>query len=61
MQRLTEQILIHAAGLPEGTPMLRQACSAFADDGAIVFHEDVFRTGAVSFNLTRHARQPRES
>jgi len=47
--------------LPEGTPMLRQACSAFADDGAIVFHEDVFRTGAVSFNLTRHARQPRES
>lgn len=42
--------------IPEGAPLLRQACSAFADDGSIVFHEDVYRTGAVSFTLTRHAR-----
>jgi GntR family transcriptional regulator len=47
-------------GLPEGAPLLRQACSAFAEDGSTVFHEDVFRTGAVSFNLTRQARTPRE-
>jgi DNA-binding GntR family transcriptional regulator len=41
-----------------GTPILRQACSAFGDDGSVVFHEDVFRTGAVSFALTRQARIP---
>jgi GntR family transcriptional regulator len=41
-----------------GTPILRQACSAFAEDGSVVFHEDVFRTGAVSFALTRQARVP---
>jgi len=42
-----------------GSPLLRQACSAFADDGATVFHEDVFRTGAVSFTLSRQTRSPR--
>jgi GntR family transcriptional regulator len=46
-------------GMPVGTPLLRQACSAFAEDGSTVFHEDVYRTGAVSFNLTRQARIPR--
>jgi GntR family transcriptional regulator len=46
-------------GVAEGAPLLRQACSAFAEDGATVFHEDVFRTGAVSFSLTRQGRQPR--
>ena len=46
-------------GVAEGSPLLRQACSAFGDDGATVFHEDVYRTGAVSFNLTRQARTPR--
>jgi len=46
--------------IPEGAPLLRQACSAFAEDGSTVFHEDVFRTGAVSFNLTRQSRSPRE-
>lgn len=48
-------------GIAEGSPLLRQACSAFGDDGSTVFHEDVFRTGAVSFNLTRQARTPRHS
>jgi GntR family transcriptional regulator len=47
-------------GIPEGSPLLRQACSAFADDGTTVFHEDVFRTGAVSFSLTRQSRSPRD-
>jgi len=42
-----------------GTPLLRQACSAFADDGSTVFHEDVYRTGTVSFTLSRQARTPR--
>ena len=46
-------------GIATGSPLLRQACSAFADDGATVFHEDVFRTGAVSFTLSRQARSPR--
>lgn len=48
-------------GIPLGSPLLRQACSAFADDGSTVFHEDVFRTGAVSFTLTRQARTPRHA
>jgi hypothetical protein len=47
-------------GIPEGSPLLRQACSAFADDGSTVFHEDVFRTGAVSFTLSRQSRSPRD-
>ena len=42
-----------------GSPLLRQACSAFADDGSTVFHEDVFRTGNVTFTLSRQTRTPR--
>jgi hypothetical protein len=30
VQRLTEQILVHAEGLPEGTPSRRRACSISA-------------------------------
>lgn len=45
-------------GIAPGSPLLRQACSAFADDGSVVFHEDVFRTGAVSFTLSRQGRTP---
>lgn len=46
-------------GIPEGRPLLPQACSAFAEDGSVVFHEDVFRTGTVSFALSRQGRTPR--
>ncbi len=46
-------------GIAEGSPLLRQACSAFADDGSVAFHEDVFRTGTVSFALSRQGRMPR--
>lgn len=46
-------------GIPLGSPLLRQACSAFAEDGSVVFHEDVFRTGTVSFALSRQGRTPR--
>lgn len=42
-----------------GQPLLKQACSAFDDAGRMVFHEDVFRNGPVSFNLTQSARKPR--
>jgi len=38
-------------------PLLLQACSAFDDQGNVVFHENVFRTGSVSFNLTSQTRQ----
>ncbi len=57
---LADAAMAATFAIPEGTPLLRQACSAFAEDGSTVFHEDVFRTGAVSFNLTRQARSPRE-
>ncbi|MDA8586681.1 GntR family transcriptional regulator [Rhodobacteraceae bacterium] len=42
-----------------GYPLLKQACSAFDDQGAMVFHEDVFRNGPVSFNLSQSSRTPR--
>ena len=45
--------------IPINQPLLRQACSAFDEDGNVVFHEDVFRNGSVSFNLTQHSRSPR--
>lgn len=44
--------------IPIHQPLLRQACSAFDEAGNIVFHEDVFRNGSVSFNLTQHSRTP---
>lgn len=45
--------------IPEGQPLLKQACSAFDDAGGMVFHEEVFRKGSVSFNLAQSARTPR--
>lgn len=42
-----------------GCPLLKQTCSAFDDRGNTVFHEDVFRTGSVSFNLSQQSRTPR--
>jgi GntR family transcriptional regulator len=45
--------------IPRDQPLLRQACSAFDEDGNVVFHEDVFRHGSVCFNLTPNSRSPR--
>ncbi len=45
-------------GIKPGGPLLLQACSAFAEDGSTVFYEQVFRTGVISFSLTRRARTP---
>ena len=42
-----------------GEPLLKQACSAFDDAGRMVFHEDVYRAGSVSFNLSQSSRTPR--
>lgn len=53
---LADATLAEIFDIPQGTPLLRQACSAFADDGTTVFHEDVYRTGTVSFTLTRQSR-----
>ncbi len=41
-----------------GHPLLLQSCSAFDEKGEVVFHENVFRTGSVNFNLTPQIRQP---
>jgi GntR family transcriptional regulator len=57
---LADATMAATFGIPEGAPLLRQACSAFAEDGSTVFHEDVFRTGAVSFTLSRQSRSPRD-
>lgn len=45
-------------GIAPGDPLLKQACSAFDEDGAMVFHEEVFRLGSVRFNLSQSARTP---
>lgn len=56
---LADDALSRTFGIAPGQPLLKQACSAFDDAGRMVFHEDVFRTGTVSFNLTRSLRTPR--
>ena len=38
-------------------PLLLQSWSAFDEQGDVVFHENVFRTGSISFNLTTQNRQ----
>ena len=42
-----------------GTPLLKQACSAFDEMGDVVFYEEVIRNGPVSFNLASRSRSPR--
>ena len=42
-----------------GTPILLQACTAFDDSHRIVFFEQVFRMGKVSFDLVGRSREPR--
>jgi len=42
-----------------GTPLLKQACSAFDDQGKTVFYEEVIRNGTLSFNLSQQNRSPR--
>lgn len=46
----------NALNVNTGHPLLKQSCSAFDDSGGIAFHEDVYRNGSVSFNLTRQSR-----
>ena len=46
-------------GVDPGTPILLQSCSAFDENGKTVFHEDVYRTGRVSFTLGRDGRSAR--
>lgn len=42
-----------------GRPLLVQACTAFDEDGGVVFYEQVYRIGKVSFNLTGASREAR--
>lgn len=42
-----------------GTPVLLQACTAFDDNDQIVFFEEVYRMGTVSFELSTRSRQQR--
>ena len=39
-------------------PLLLQACTAFDENGEVVFHENVYRSGSVSFDLTQQTRRP---
>ncbi len=42
-----------------GQPLLVQACTAFDEDGDVVFFEQVYRISKISFNLTGSSRQAR--
>lgn len=44
-----------------GAPLLKQACTAFDENGAAVFFEEVYRNGPVSFNLSQQTRLPRHN
>jgi len=39
-----------------GQPLLKHVCTAFDAQGHVVFHEEVFRTGSVSFYLSQTSR-----
>lgn len=58
---LVDDALAELFAMPLGQPLLKQACSAFDDDGKIVFHEEVFRKGSVSFNLAQTTRELRHT
>ena len=40
-----------------GTPILLHACTAFDRDGGVVFFDEVYRLGKVSFNLSSSSRE----
>ena len=56
---LADENMAETFQIAPGHPLLKQACSAFDEAGRMVFHEDVFRNGPVSFNLSQSARKPR--
>lgn len=56
---LADGAMAEVFAIEAGQPLLKQACSAFDDDGGMVFHEEVFRKGSVRFNLSQTARTPR--
>jgi len=56
---LADAALARTFEIAPGQPLLKQACSAFDDEGRMVFHEDVYRSGSVSFNLSQSTRTPR--
>lgn len=47
-------------GIAAGVPILRQACSAFASNGRIVFYEDLLRAGSITFESYALRRQINE-
>lgn len=51
----TAEIAEHLAIAP-GTPILQQVCTAFSEEGDMVFYEQLFRGGIVSFELNGVAR-----
>lgn len=51
-----EEIARHLA-IESGTPILLHACTAFDRDGGIVFFDEVYRVGKISFNLSGSARE----
>lgn len=44
-------------GIARGVPILRQACSAFATNGSMVFYEDLLRAGSITFESYALRRQ----
>jgi DNA-binding GntR family transcriptional regulator len=57
--RAAEGDIAEHLNVAHGTPILLQACTAFDDLDRIVFFEEVFRLGTVSFDLTAKSRRQR--
>jgi DNA-binding GntR family transcriptional regulator len=51
----TPEIAEHL-GIAVGVPILKQVCTAFSEHGEMVFYEQLFRGGTVSFELSSGAR-----
>lgn len=47
-------------GVAPGTPILTQACTAYDDDQAPVFHDQVYRTTPITYNLVGASRTVEE-
>jgi GntR family transcriptional regulator len=52
---VTPEIAVHL-GIAPGRPILQQVCTAFGEKGEMVFYEQLFREGTVSFELNGAAR-----
>ena len=55
---IADRITSKTLGIPEGTPILSQACTAFDEDNGPVFFDQVYRKAPITFDLTASSPAP---